>query len=73
MQIMELVKSDEVKSLFTPNNTTQEKLGRIMVMNDAAHSVGAKYQNAPSAKITDAAVFSFMQAKNLTTAEEAFA
>ena len=47
----------------------QEKLGRIMVLADAAHSFGAIYKGKKTGSITDVSVFSFHAVKNLTTAE----
>jgi dTDP-4-amino-4,6-dideoxygalactose transaminase len=68
--IMEIVKEDAVKSLFVPNSKVQEKLGRILVMNDAAHSLGAFYKsNVRTGSETDIAIFSLHAVKNITTAE----
>ena len=55
--------------LFTPNNALQEKLGRIAIIADAAHSFGAKYKNKVVGSVADITVFSFHAVKNLTTAE----
>lgn len=69
-EIMELVHSPEVKSLFTATSPVQEKLGRILVLNDAAHSLGATYTNGiKTGSETDVAVFSLHAVKNVTTAE----
>lgn len=57
------------KDLFQANNDQQAQLGRILLMSDAAHSIGAKYQAKPAAQFTDVSVFSFHAVKNLTTAE----
>lgn len=57
------------KSIFKPANDIQKKLGRILLLTDAAHSFGAKYNGHPAAKASDIAVFSFHAVKNLTTAE----
>ncbi|MDE5544606.1 MAG: DegT/DnrJ/EryC1/StrS family aminotransferase, partial [Bacteroidales bacterium] len=46
------------------------KLGRILVLNDAAHSLGAYYQKDKRTGCeTDVAVFSLHAVKNVTTAE----
>jgi dTDP-4-amino-4,6-dideoxygalactose transaminase len=37
--IMSIVSSGEVTRIFTPESPVQEKLGRILVMNDAEHSL----------------------------------
>lgn len=54
---------------FQPNSENQQKLGRIMVMTDAAHSIGAKINDQMVGSVSDATVFSFHAVKNLTTAE----
>ncbi|MDM1060601.1 DegT/DnrJ/EryC1/StrS family aminotransferase [Myroides odoratimimus] len=69
-EIMELVNSSEVKGMFTASSPVQEKLGRILVLNDAAHSLGATYTNGiKTGSETDVAVFSLHAVKNVTTAE----
>ena len=57
------------KALFTPENERQEKLGRIAVFADAAHSFGAFYKGKRTGSLADVTVFSFHAVKNLTTAE----
>lgn len=57
------------KHLFEAHNDNQAKLGRIMVLSDAAHSFGAYYKNKRTGTLCDATVFSFHAVKNLTTAE----
>src|SRR5690606_32071360 len=48
----------------------QEKMGRILVMNDAAHSLGAFYDTGiRTGSETDVAIFSLHAVKNITTAE----
>lgn len=64
-----LVNEADIKANFNPNSEEQKQLGRILVMADAAHSVGAKYQGKMNGSVTDVAVFSFHAVKNLTTAE----
>ena len=68
-EIFEIVNNPVVKTLFNPKNKIQEKLGRILVLADAAHSIGAIYKNKQSGSIADISVFSFHAVKNLTTAE----
>lgn len=67
--INDLVKSDEIKSMFNASSEQQAKLGRILVISDAAHSFGALYQGNRSGALTDVTSFSFHAVKNLTTAE----
>lgn len=57
------------KELFKANNELQEKLGRIAVIADAAHSFGANQKGKISGSIADFSSFSFHAVKNLTTSE----
>ncbi|WBB32475.1 DegT/DnrJ/EryC1/StrS family aminotransferase [Parvimonas micra] len=66
-EIFEIV--ERKKSLFKPNNKLQEKIGRVIVMADAAHSLGAVYKGKPSGSIADFTCFSFHTVKNFTVAE----
>ncbi|GAB2975364.1 DegT/DnrJ/EryC1/StrS family aminotransferase [Mucilaginibacter puniceus] len=67
--INQLVIQNEVKSLFIPGSEKQAQLARILVVADAAHSVGATYNNKQSGNVTDISIFSFHAVKNITTAE----
>lgn len=67
--IYQIVNSSEVKSLFNAQNELQNKLGRILILADAAHSIGAEYRGKKSGTLADISVFSFHAVKNLTTAE----
>ncbi|MFN0173371.1 MAG: DegT/DnrJ/EryC1/StrS family aminotransferase [Saprospiraceae bacterium] len=67
--IMELVYDAEVRAMFLPNTAEQEKLGRIFVLADAAHSIGAHYKGRPCGLCADATVLSFHSVKNVTTGE----
>lgn len=67
--IMALVQDAEVKRNFQPSNALQEKLGRPLVLSDAAHSLGAWYKGKRTGSVADITVFSFHAVKNLTTAE----
>ncbi|MBR9922133.1 MAG: DegT/DnrJ/EryC1/StrS family aminotransferase [Bacteroidetes bacterium] len=64
-----MLEKESIKSLFQPGNDLQAQLGRPLVLADAAHSLGALYQEAAPALLCDAAVYSFHAVKNLTTAE----
>lgn len=68
-ELFELVNSPAVRALYSPGNELQKKLGRILILADAAHSIGAVYKNKASGEIADISVFSFHAVKNLTTAE----
>ena len=67
--INSLVKKENVRQKFRPAGPEQEKLGRILVLSDSAHSIGARYKGRKAGSLTDLSVFSFHAVKNLTTAE----
>lgn len=67
--IMSLVREPETRAMFVPTSDVQEKLGRILVLSDSAHSIGAHYGNRRSGSETDIAIFSLHAVKNITTAE----
>lgn len=60
---------DRKRALFTPNNNIQKALGRIAVLADTAHSLGAKWHGKMIGSVADFSSFSFHAVKNLTTAE----
>ena len=64
-----LVRRDEIRRKFKPATKEQEQLGRILVLSDAAHSIGGKYKGKNVGNLTDISVYSFHAVKNLTTAE----
>ena len=64
-----LVNKKAVKDKFIPQSDNQQKLGRILILSDAAHSFGAKYNGLSVGSEVDFTVFSFHAVKNLTTAE----
>lgn len=68
-QIFDVVKSQEALRQFSPNNDLQQKLGRILLVSDAAHSFGASSFGFRSGALADISTFSFHAVKNLTTAE----
>ncbi|MSQ79724.1 MAG: DegT/DnrJ/EryC1/StrS family aminotransferase [Flavobacteriaceae bacterium] len=59
----------ESQNIFKAESKEQEILGRIMVLSDAAHSIGGIYQGKKVGSLTDVSVISFHAVKNLTTAE----
>lgn len=67
--INSLVSDPVIKNLFQPAHKNQEKLGRILVLSDAAHSIGAKIGEVETGMLTDITIFSFHAVKNITTAE----
>lgn len=68
-EIMDLVREPQVQQLFQPKGQPQEILGRILVLADAAHSIGAMYKGKPAALWSDLTVYSYHAVKNVTTAE----
>lgn len=66
-KILEVVESK--KELFVPSNDLQKAFGRVVVVADAAHSIGATYKGKMSGEAADFTSFSFHAVKNLTTAE----
>ena len=67
--IMALVKEPEVVALFQPTSPVMERMGRITVINDSAHSIGSRFSGRFSGSETDIAIFSLHAVKNVTTAE----
>ncbi|PIC85453.1 capsular biosynthesis protein [Sporosarcina sp. P20a] len=66
-KIFEIV--NRKRDLFNPSNELQERMGRITVIADAAHSLGAVYKGNVSGEVADFTCFSMHAVKNLTTAE----
>ncbi len=60
---------EEKKNIFKPNNDIQKLYGRILVVADSAHGIGAKKDNKMAGEYADFTTFSFHAVKNLTTAE----
>ena len=57
------------KHLFHPTNDIQKTIGRVIVLADAAHSLGARWHGKMAGEIADFTSFSFHAVKNFTTAE----
>lgn len=76
-RVHEIMKvAEEMCSLFTPKvdlrvagTDPQMRLGRALVLCDAAHSFGARIDGKPVGAQADITGFSFHAVKNLTTAE----
>lgn len=68
-EINKIVNDKEIIAQFNPVSINQEKLGRILVLSDAAHSVGAFYNNKACGTLADITIFSFHAVKNITTSE----
>lgn len=57
------------KHLFKPNSDIQKALGRVAIVSDGAHSLGAQWHGKMAGEIADFTSFSFHAVKNFTTAE----
>ncbi len=57
------------KYLFKPANDIQRAMGRVAVVADCAHALGAVKDGKKAGQIADFTSFSFHAVKNLTTAE----
>jgi dTDP-4-amino-4,6-dideoxygalactose transaminase len=76
-RIKEIIRvAEETCAWFSPavnlrmgGSNPQMRLGRALVLSDAAHSFGAKVNGRPVAAQADITGFSFHAVKNLTTAE----
>ncbi len=68
-EINQLVECKEIVNTFVAKTEIQKQLGRILILSDAAHSIGAEYFGKRTGSLTDITVFSFHAVKNLTTAE----
>ncbi|MDO4172328.1 MAG: DegT/DnrJ/EryC1/StrS family aminotransferase [Prevotellaceae bacterium] len=60
---------EKKRHLFHANNDIQRAFGRIIVMCDAAHALGATRKGKMCGEIADFTSFSFHAVKNFTTAE----
>ena len=57
------------KALFKAASRLQESLGRIAIVADAAHALGASYKGRMVGSVADFSAFSFHATKNFSTAE----
>ncbi len=57
------------KEKFKPSSDIQKAIGRIAVLSDGAHALGASRNGKRSGSIADFTSFSFHAVKNFTTAE----
>ncbi len=67
--IRDLLASPQITASFQPRTDEQRALGRILLVSDAAHALGATLDGEPLGTQADFTVFSFHAVKNLTTAE----
>lgn len=57
------------KNIFKPSNEIQETLGRVAIVSDCAHALGASRYGKMAGECADFTSFSFHAVKNFTTAE----
>ena len=69
IRLHNLLNKDSVKTKFTAKTVFQKKIGRPIVISDAAHSIGSLINGDPSPLFSDFSVFSFHSVKNITTGE----
>ena len=67
--LLKLVKQNDIVKLFKPDSDIQQKLNRIIIISDSAHSFGASQNGVSSVALSDISIFSLHAVKNLTTAE----
>lgn len=61
--------AEKNKDKFEPKSDLQKAIGRIAIIADGAHSLGAMKNGKMSGNVADFTSFSFHAVKNLTTAE----
>ena len=61
--------AESKKDIFVPKNKLQSAIGRVAVLADGAHAMGASRRGVMAGNIADFTSFSFHAVKNLTTAE----
>lgn len=66
-RIKEILESK--KAMFSPSNDLLKEIGRVAIVADAAHSIGAVRDGEKSGEAADFTCFSFHAIKNVTTAE----
>lgn len=57
------------RGIFHPANPIQEQLGRVAIVTDCAHALGASRHGKMAGEVADFTSFSFHAVKNFTTAE----
>lgn len=65
--IFEIV--ERKRSLFHPSTDLQKSIGKVAIIGDASHALGASYKGKMVGSIADFTNFSFHAVKNFTTAE----
>ena len=60
---------ENTRGIFNPSSDLQKAIGRVVLISDGAHSLGAIYKGKRACTYADFTTFSFHAVKNLTTAE----
>lgn len=61
--------AERKRPMFRPRGALQSALGRVAVMADTAHALGARWHGRMVGSVADFSSFSFHAVKNFTTAE----
>jgi len=67
--LQSIIEDPDIQKQFRPETDKQAMLNRILLISDAAHSIGSTYNGKPAAQKCDVTIFSFHAVKNITTAE----
>ena len=67
--IYKIVNNPTILNQFIPTTERQKKLNRILILADAAHSLGGYYEGIETGTLADISIFSFHSVKNVTTGE----
>ena len=69
ISLNKLLSNESIKRKFNPKTDFQRKIGRPIVISDAAHSIGSLIDGVPTPLFSDFSIFSFHSVKNITTGE----
>lgn len=69
IKLNSILSKESIKRKFNPKTDFQRKIGRPIVISDAAHSIGSLIDGVPTPLFSDFSVFSFHSVKNITTGE----
>ena len=64
MTTIVFLRLEKKRNLFHPSNEIQKAYGRIIVMADAAHALGANWHDQMVGNVADLTTFSFHAVKN---------
>lgn len=67
--IYAVINDAEIIKQYNPTTERQKKLNRILLLADAAHSLGGYYKGTKTGTLADISIFSFHSVKNVTTGE----